>query len=402
MENQTSLFLQKTLEGGKIIIESKPAIFHLKEQNDCSTVEALFKQNKIQQVTDDYKEQQEELFAVNNPILVYTSEFKQKFQEYFNGLTIKEPLWQQGRWIYFPWLSTLVHLLENQDFQKVRTARNKNLITQKEQEVFYNSVIGIGGLSVGNSVVLSIILQGGGKHFRIADHDTLTLSNLNRIRAGVENLGLKKVEMTARQIYALNPYATVEIFPEGLTKNNLEKFFAGPPKLDVVIDELDTMCIKLLIREKAKKHGIAVAMGADNGDNIIVDIERYDLNPATKHFHDRLGNITYEDLSSLDKFGIGKTITKFLGPENITERMQQSLLEMGKTIVSWPQLGGAALLNGVAVAYCVRKILTKEPLESNRAIISLDEHLVPEYNSQSEKEKRKRIAEGFKKIFQLK
>ena len=401
MENQ-NLSLKKILEEkSRINSESKPIIFNLKNQKDCLSLEALFKQNKIQQVSDDYKEQQRELFAVNNPALVYTSEFQQKFQEYFNSLTAKEPLWQQGRWIYFPWLSTLTHLLEDQDFQKVRTARNRNLITQKEQEVFYNSVIGIGGLSVGNSVVLSIVLQGGGKHFRIADHDALALSNLNRIRAGIESLGLKKVEMTARQIYALNPYATVEIFPDGLTKDNLEKFFAGPPKLDIVIDELDTMGIKLLIREKAKKYNIAVAMGADNGDNIIVDIERYDLNPETKHFHDRLGAVTYEELSGLDKFGIGKTITKFLGPENITERMQQSLLEMGKTIVSWPQLGGAALLNGVAVAYCVRKILNKEQLESNRAIISLDEHLIPEYDSQSEKEKRRQVAERFKKMFQL-
>ena len=81
--------------------------------------------------------------------------------------------------------------------------------------------------------------------------------------------------------------------------------------------------------------------------------------------------------------------------------MQQSLLEMGKTIVSWPQLGGAALLNGSAVAYCVRKILSKESLESNRAIISLDEKLIPDYNSLKEVEKRRAIANDFKKMFKL-
>jgi len=92
-----------------------------------------------------------------------------------------------------------------------------------------------------------------------------------------------------------------------------------------------------------------------------------------------MGDVSYDQLKTLDKFGIGKMITKHVGPENVTERMQNSLLEMGKTLVSWPQLGGAALLNGSAVAYCVRRILNGQPVESNRAIISLDEKLDPSY-----------------------
>src|SRR3990167_9943354 len=139
-------------------------------------------------------------------------------------------------------------------------------------------------------------------------------------------------------------------------------------------------------------------MAAYNGDNGVVDIERYDLDPTTPFFHGRMGDVNYEMLKGLDKFGIGKMITKHVCPENVTERMQQSLLEMGKTIVSWPQLGGAALLNGSAIAYCVRKILNGEALESNRSLISLDEKLLPGYNSSRERAKRKRVAREFKKI----
>ena len=81
--------------------------------------------------------------------------------------------------------------------------------------------------------------------------------------------------------------------------------------------------------------------------------------------------------------------------------MQNSLLEMGKTIVSWPQLGGVALLNGSAVAYCVRKILNGQDIENNRALISLDEKLIPHYNTLEEIKKREKIAENFKKMFKL-
>jgi hypothetical protein len=155
------------------------------------------------------------------------------------------------------------------------------------------------------------------------------------------------------------------------------------------------------IREEAKKRSIPVLMGADNGDNAIIDIDRYDEDASLPYFHGRLGSATAKDLMGMDKFMIGKTITKMLGAENITERMQSSLLEMGKTIVSWPQLGGAALLNGVGVAYCARKILNREKLESNRAILSLDEKLDPEYMKEISVAKRSASSEKFAKMFGL-
>jgi predicted ThiF/HesA family dinucleotide-utilizing enzyme len=380
-------------------IESKPSFFDLSKSIDRDRINDLFSKGKIQRVSDDYREQHLELFGVKNPSIVYTPDFKNKFEEYYKDIQNESLIWQHGNWVYFPWSSTLVHILPEADFQLVRTARNKNLINKDEQDRFYNSTVGIGGLSVGSSVALAIVLQGGAKHIKLADMDRLALSNTNRILTGVDNLGVLKVELAARKIYEINPYAQVEIFPEGLQKNNIEKFFNG---LDVVIDELDNLAVKYLIREQAKKNQIAVVMAADNGDNAVVDVERYDLDPNTPFFHGRMGdNVSYEMLSGLDKFGIGKMITKHVGPENVTEKMQQSLLEMGKTIVSWPQLGGAALINGAAVAYCVRKILNNQPLEMNRSLISIDEKLIPNYGSPEEIEKRHQISESFKKIFGL-
>lgn len=379
----------------------EPVIFNLTRERDRRAVKKLLASREIRSVSDDYREQLQELFAVQNPSIVYGPDFKPRFAAYCAALAARAPLAEHGRWIYYPWLGAFVHVLPEADFWIVRTARNRNLITRGEQEKFYHAVIGIGGLSVGSSVATAIVLQGGGRHIRLADFDRLALSNTNRMKAGVQDLGRLKVMMAARQIYEMNPYAKVEIFTDGLTPKNIKKFFAGPPKLDIIIDELDNLAVKFLIREQAKKHRVPVVMAADNGDNAVVDVERYDLNPKTPYFHGRMGNVTYDQLLRLDKFGVGKMITKHVGPENVTERMQQSLLQMGKTIVSWPQLGGAALVNGAAVAYCVRKILNGQPLEKNRALVSLDEKLVPGYNSRPQRARRTKVAAGFRKIFGL-
>lgn len=390
---------------GKLIEELKkedhghtPVIFDLSKEKDESQLRGFLKYGVMRSVSDDYDEQLKELFAVDNPHLVFAPDFKDRFQKYYDGIAARGPMYKEGRWVYYPWHAALVHVLPESEYWRVRTARNKNLINAEEQEKFYNATLGLGGLSVGSSIAYALTLQGGPKKIKLADMDRLALSNTNRVLAGSENLGLLKVVMAARRIYEINPYAEVEIFPEGLSKENIGAFFEG---LDIVVDELDNISVKYLIREEAKKHGIAVVMGADNGDNAVIDVERYDLDPDLPYFHGRLGDVSYDELTKLDKFGIGKTITRHIGPENVTVRMQESLLEMGKTIVSWPQLGGAALVNGAAVAYAVRKILNGQPLENNRALISLDEKLVPDYFSKEEEEKRAQAADVFKKTFGL-
>jgi len=377
---------------------SKPSIFDLSQSEDRTRFEALLASGAIKQISDDYEEEQRELFGIQNPTRVYAPGFEEAFQEHFRSLSAERSLSEHGRWAYFPWRYLAAHILPEEEYYLVRTARNQNLITKEEQEKFYNATIGIGGLSVGSSVAFAIALSGGGKRMKLADMDRLALSNTNRVLAGADRLGMLKVEMAARTIYEINPYTELELHPGGLTPENIEGFFDG---ISIVVDELDNIAVKYLIREQAKKHHIAVVMAADNGDNAVVDVERYDLDPQPEFFHGRLGDVSYEMLNGLDKFSIGRTITKHIGPENVTERMQQSLTQMGKTIVSWPQLGGAALVNGAAVAYCVRKILNGQPLEMNRALVSLDEKLVPDYNSAEATARRQKISEDFAKGFGL-
>ncbi len=377
---------------------SVPRIFDLSQESDQTEFSKLLETGDIRRVSDDYEEQHRELFGIKNPTKVYTPTFEEEFQAHYKSISAERSLWQHGNWAYFPWRDLVAHILPEDDYWLVRTARNQNLIRPEEQEKFYNATIGIAGLSVGSSVAFAIALSGGGKHLKLADMDRLALTNTNRVLAGVDRLGMLKVEMAARTIYELNPYAQLTLYSNGLSPENIGEFFEG---LDIVIDEIDNLAVKCLIREEAKRRGLAVVMAADNGDNAVVDVERYDLDPETPFFHGRMGEVSYEMLKDLKKFEIGRLITKHVGAETVTERMQESLKEMGKTIVSWPQLGIAAMVNGAAVAYCVRKILNGEPLENNRALISLDEKLVPDYNSAESQAHRKKIAEEFAKGFGL-
>lgn len=338
----------------------------------------LKKKNPGLVVKDEYRAQLEELFLLRNPHFRFIKEFKKEFEQFVSEhKKNKIDLSYCGNWFFFPWLRSVVHILAEADFFEMRTGRNRNLITQKEQEIFYRSTIALAGLSVGSHAAATIVMNGGAKRFKIADLDVLSGSNLNRVRTGVQNIGEKKVYLVARQLYELNPYTQLEIFEEGLSEKNVQRFLDGA---DLFIEEMDNPFFKFKAREVAKIKKIPVIMATDNGDNIFVDIERYDLQPKLPLFNGKVKNISSRDLQTIDPRSLPRIAARIAGAEIATTRMQQSVLEVGKTLYSWPQLGTAANLCGTVLAFLARNIVNGyKNYKSGRYEINLEAIIDADY-----------------------
>src|SRR5580765_1886649 len=108
-------------------ISSEPVILNLKNEAHAKQLQDFLDDGSVCVISDDYVEQLKELFAVKNPTLVYQPGFEDKFKEFLSQQENERPLFTQGNWVFYPWLSSLVHILEDSDFQLVRTARNRNL-----------------------------------------------------------------------------------------------------------------------------------------------------------------------------------------------------------------------------------------------------------------------------------
>lgn len=94
-----------------------------------------------------------------------------------------------GCWVYYPWRNALVRLLSKDHFIALRTNRNHYKITKEEQAFLAQKRIGIIGLSVGQAVALTMAMERSAGAILLADFDTLDLSNLNRLRAGIMDIG---------------------------------------------------------------------------------------------------------------------------------------------------------------------------------------------------------------------
>lgn len=348
-------------------------------------------------VVDTLHDQYEELYAIRHPQSILTGSTRKQIDDFTSHLVAGSKTRDMyGTWVWYPWISTLVHFLPEALHTELRTSRNRNLITSDEQDRFYASHIGVAGLSVGNSVVSSLVHTGGAKNLRLADGDTLSGSNTNRIRAGFHLVGLAKYALIAREVYLVNPYSDISVYPKGLTRDNLEKFLTYPKPLDVVIDEMDTLYLKIQLRLLARKHRIPVIMAADNGDGVVIDIERFDRNGDLPLMHGQVPESELLEISpQTPRVTAAKIISRWVRPENISDRMKESLLSLGKTLYTWPQLGNAAFMAGSLMAYVARKIIVGDQMVEGKIIISPDSFFIPEFMSAESVRQRKKKTRQF-------
>lgn len=301
-----------------------------------------------------------------------TIEVLDRLDEQLDGLARMRPVFEVGdgdepRWVFYPWRRTVVRVLGPVSFRMLRLDRNRNKITLAEQERLAAQRIGVVGLSVGHTIAYTLALEGICGELRLADFDTIELSNLNRIPVTVLDLGCSKAVAVARRIAELDPYLSIELVPEGLTAGNADAFVEG---LDVLVEECDSLDVKALVRDAARRHGVPVLM--ETSDRGLLDVERFDLEPERPIFHGLLGDVEPADLIGLSTQAKVPHVLRILEPEHLSSRMAASMAEIDQTLTTWPQLGGDVALGGATIAAAVRRLGRGLPLASGRIRVDLD------------------------------
>ena len=345
-----------------------PLFFKLEEGDNRDKLHQLIKNNPQIVIIDEIQSQLEELIKLRHPQKKFaTEELSKKIKTHLKNT----PLDNYGVWVYYPWRNTLVHLLEEKEFVEVRTNRNQYKITPEEEEILSTKKIGIIGLSVGKAIALTIAMERICGEIVLADFDVIELSNLNRIQTGVHHFNTKKTVVAAREIAEIDPYLKVTCYHEGLTEANINDFYSKDKKLDICVEVCDGLEIKILARQKAKELGVPVVM--DTNDNGMIDIERFDLETERPIFHGLLKNFDTSKInkaiSNKDKLPIVNAIVGF---ENMSERLKKSLPEIGKSILTWPQLASSVVLGGAITCDVCRRIFLEEFKSSGRYFVNLN------------------------------
>lgn len=277
-----------------------------------------------------------------------------------------------SNWVTFPWLNRVVRYPAKPDHQSLRTWRNRDLVTADEQSRLLGIRVAVFGLSVGSNIVDQLSHSGIGGSFLIADKDRVSPSNLNRIRASMTDVGLKKTTVAGRKLAQTDPYIEQVHLPDGyvprVTDSLLEEY-----RPDLIFDEVDNLAIKAMIRRVAMRLRIPVIMVGDIGDRSVVDVERYDIDENPTPFNGQIPKASYEQLlrdEIRDPREILQLLVALNGPENISERLFASATnpELG----GLPQLGATATAGAALADRIVRAIVLDRALASDRYVCNPD------------------------------
>lgn len=309
---------------------------------------------------DAFERQLKELFFIENRSFIgiekvqayATEEFRQYVESKANNYVL----------VYFPWNNTLVKTVGAKDYFILKTNRNQDLITAEEQVKLSSYRVAVLGMSVGSNIAFVLAQAGISTEMIIADFDELDTTNLNRILAGVHEVGLNKTDVVARRIYESNPFSRIHTLSEGINETNLESLLKTGA-IDCIVEEVDDMNFKIHARLLGMKYKVPVLMVTDNGDGVVLHVERYDLG------HDQIWgkpHSYYEEKLSkgpLTKEQAGEIIMKDIvgGVHKVDPKMLKSVARvLARELVSWSQLGSAAILGGAIITYVVKQIALGE------------------------------------------
>ena len=339
----------------------QPEIFDLSHEEDVERIARKLANDEITAVIDPIESVAHDLFAYHHGAEQHNTEAR---ETYVNNVQSQGAAF--GKWFHFPWSGKLVRYPEMVDLRDLRTSRNRELVTREEQLQLYAASIAVMGLSVGSNVVERLVTSGIGGKLILADPDTLETSNLNRINASYTDVGSRKIDIAARKISEADPYIEQIHMAEGVNEANLATLKEHQPTL--IVDEIDNLAMKAVIRLFAYNEGIPVIMATDVDDAAPLDVERYDLGTATP-FGGRLTEAQVKLLAAneLSPQEMNAVRIGMVGPENITPRLMESVQKIATgELGGLPQLGTTAAVGGSHVALGARQIILGRNLPSGR------------------------------------
>lgn len=150
----------------------------------------------------------------------------------------------------------------------IATDRNIGIITKHQQNLISQQKIAIAGCGAeGGSLAINLVRLGV-KRFQLADPKIYDLYDINRQNCRLNDIGKNKCAVIKKNILDINPLASVNSFPIGINKENIEDFLGDS---DIVIDALDyeNSDLSVLLAEKCRKNnkflfsGVSIGFGCN-------------------------------------------------------------------------------------------------------------------------------------------
>ena len=166
-------------------------------------------------------------------------------------------------------------------------SRTALLLGQEGMEKLKNARVAVFGLGGVGGYVAEALARSGVGALELVDHDTISLTNINRqLLATVDTVGQPKAEAAKKRVLAINPQAEVTARCEFYGPQTAENFDFS--RYSYVVDAIDTVTGKLALVTAAKEAGVPIISCMGTGNKLdptrfqIADISKTSVCPLAR------------------------------------------------------------------------------------------------------------------------
>ena len=166
-------------------------------------------------------------------------------------------------------------------------SRTRLLLGSAAMEKLKNSRVAVFGLGGVGGYTVEALARSGVGALDLIDHDTISLTNINRqLLATLDTVGMSKAEAARQRVLSINPDAHVTARPVFYSPDTATDFDFS--QYDYIVDAVDTVTAKLALITAAKAAGTPIlsCMGTGNKLNPslfqITDIAKTSVCPLAR------------------------------------------------------------------------------------------------------------------------
>ena len=153
-------------------------------------------------------------------------------------------------------------------------SRERMLLGEEAVERLQKSHVIVFGLGGVGSFAVEALARAGVGELTLVDHDTVSLTNLNRqLYALHSTLGRWKAEVACERVRDINPGCRVHVIPEFYLPEHAERFWGA--RYDYIVDAIDTVSAKIDLACRAQEMEIPIIASMGTGNKL--DPSRFEV-----------------------------------------------------------------------------------------------------------------------------
>ena len=238
--------------------------------------------------------------------------------------------------------------------------RSRMLLGQDAPQVLsrcHVAVFGVGGVG---SFTAEALARAGVGAITLVDHDTVSLTNLNRQLVALHStIGKPKTDVMAARIRDINPNCRVTALPVFYTPENREDFFSRG--FDYIADCIDSTRSKLDLIETAIARGVPVISSMGTGNRL--DPSRFQIPDLSKTSGCPLAKVMRRELRlrGIHHHTVLTSTELPLKPQKLPGRKEDLRTPPGS--VSWVPPCAGMMIAGFIVRQLLSSAAPEEPKE---------------------------------------